>query len=468
MSELITPASFASDHPPERIIGTETEHHVRRYPSGTDENWLPDLFSAEALKATGLNWYEGSHANLWLSNGPRVYRDVQNVLEYAAPESLGPMEATLTTHAAPLILRTLVEQSGVDYRIFRRGAVVDPESGAISTLGFHPNFCIPDTLDEEVSPVLETLLATQFYASGGIATKGQGFNILPKSIGIGNHIGVFPSNQLRAEHKAFGFLLQPSSMCDKDTNDPRFRLGRFEDRSKAPSSPWSEFMGHVTTSLILRVLEHPQLCEKENQELKNLALINSIRTFKAAGWDMRMKNIYRIRGGREVTALDIQESMAQIALSASEKMRLPADERYGLQEWLHICDDYRAIQKDEADFNSIADRVGWASKYMYLVRKFGVMATHDGDIDVLRACLGWDRIVSKGGGQIYAEKLGIALAREADCAHYTQTAPAQTRAHIRGEQIRKGRVFSVNWASIRVSGMQLQAPLHPYQTSFAA
>lgn len=463
---LWTPEDFAAEQPPERIIGLETEYDIRPLEKGKfDLNWMGIMFSDDGLALAGLqqNVCTVKH---WLSNGALVYPDVGH-LEYCTPESLGPMEATAATHAGSILLNRLIAKTEAQYRIYRRSATVDPENGAVFTKGFHENFGIPNEIATiAATQVLESHLATQIYAWGGLVTK-QGYSISPKARDIGQGVTASLGTRTSAGLKPMAIVRHGDN---DDINIRAHGYGRFEDRTKTPSSPWSDFMGMATTSVLLRVLEHPSMAA-EQQMLHSLRLHNSVASFKSVSTDMSMTCLLMMGDGRLMTALDIQERFAEIAEKATKKMELPADEVFAVHQWQQILIELRKIQKGDAGIRLIADRVGWASKYAYLSRKLGKEAVQRGDITALRYCLGWDMVAPRGAGQVFDEKFGPELLDANKVEQLTHEPPQETRANVRGGYIADGgtRLSSLgdtNWPIVELvqSTGSKRITLHPYES----
>jgi hypothetical protein len=469
MAGLITPEMFGSDTPPDRIGGFETEYDVRLPDGKSDQSWTKTLMTQEALTAAGLSAVTVNHdLYVWLSNGAFLYPDCQH-MEYATPESDNPYVATLALHAGNTVLATLLDASGSESQIFRRSATVDPVSGKIVTKGFHGNLCIPDSIaNTPALAFLEGLFATQVTAWGGIVTK-DGFSISPKANDIGSHMISTISNRTTTGTKPFAIVRNASEGKDSDTNAEEHRLGRLEDRTKTPSSPWSDFMGMAATSIMMRVREHPKL-DRLNRKLNGLELWNSVKTFRSVAKDIGMQETYALRDGRKMTALNMQEAMAEIAVAMTASIELPASELYALQEWQRANDDLNRVARGEADLKILADRIGWVGKYVYLLKRFGAEAVQDGSMDVLRACLNWDRVGPRGAGQIFYEKRGVNVATESEAQKYTQNAPENTRAHPRAELIKgDGKGYTVTdlrwpYAKLKQDGITQKLSWHPYET----
>lgn len=467
-SRLATPEDFYSEQPPERTIGGETEYDIRRMDGTLDFDWLDAFFSKKVLGQIGLSSFKDEQSHQWLSNGAMVYPDVQH-LEYCTPEALGPAQSVAAIHAGNLVIGRMVEASGEAYKVFRRSATVDAQTGKIVTKGYHINFGTPDELcDPLVFSVLETHLATQLYAWGGLVTK-NGYSISPKAFDIGAHVATIgTANRTGSGRKPFG-IIRPSTN-DTDTNSAAYRLGRFEDRTKTPSSQWSDFMGNATTSLLMRVIESPAL-ERELKILQSLRLRDSVGTFRRVASDITLGEKYELEDGRRLKAVDIQEILADLGTAATEKLQLPVDEIYGADQWQDIVDDLRGIEEGRDTLAAVANRIGWAGKYTFLSRKLGEAAVNEGSIDALRYCLSWDMVVPHGAGQKYESLRGPELIPDEAIQRLAVEAPRGTRAHARSQYIKDGGtevsgLIDVSWPSVTLAqgGHTRDVTFHPYES----
>lgn len=191
------------------------------------------------------------------------------------------------------------------------------------------------------------------------------------------------------------------------------------------------------------------------------------------GKDMWMRQSYDLANGRsQMTVVDIQSNLYEIAASAAEKIGLPEDELLCLDEWQAICEDADQVSKGKADIDSI-ERIGWAKKYTRLVEKCGEGAVQSGGIFALRVCLTFDMVAPKGPLYEHFEKKTDApeIVSDEMVEHYVTQPPQGTRAKVRSEYIRnpnylRGRPTNIRWPYVELAkgvGKYVDH-LHPYQT----
>jgi len=472
---MASSALFAREDPPPRIMGIEAEHDIRTPDGKYPQDWAEDILSLQTLEAAGFQntYLDNPNADLkvpypteaWLPNGARMYQDGDN-LEWCTPESLGASSAVAALWASAIAVRELVKAAQEDYRVDLRPANINPKNGHMLTKGLHTNLAIPDlhhtarTLGD-----IEMLWATQIYAWGGAVVK-DGFSISPKGLHMGQSILINSKDDAATVRgKPFGRVT--SDHGKKDSFSNTYRL---EGRTSTPSSPYSTWMGLNTTSLLLRIKEHPRLLAKENERLMQLRLGPSrsvARLIERVVQDFDMQETYTLLGGQEYRAIDIQRSMAELSVIACEKLQLPQEEQDAAAEWVQVCDDLDTVRRGDAGLGLIG-RIGWAAKYQHLINKVGKQEIWETDIQkkigALRVCSAWDAIaptVGHGWRQLSTQEKWVS--RQA-VKNLVYNPPQDTRALVRAECLRAGDVTGLSWHQIDRSG-QPPLVLDPDQTT---
>jgi len=310
-------------------------------------------------------------------------------------------------------------------------------------------------------PILESHLVTQAYAWGGMLTR-QGYNISPKALGVGAEIVTNGQGERTLEgKKPMGILLDKNNPQVDNTNSGNYGFGRFEDRTKTPSSPWSDFMGAATTSLLLRVLERPELQVARNK-LRLLALEDPVRDFKRVSWGTNLACTHLTKSGAILTTAELQDEYAMITGEALQNIDLSQAEQYAFGEWLSINGELKKAKDKPDEILGLADRIGWAQKYYYLVRKFGYAALGSPSEKMYAECLHWDRVFPVGRAQKLAldrDPLGITAE---DLEWYVNNPPQTTRARRRGAYIKAygDELSDTAWSHFDLYGQTHR--LHPY------
>jgi len=461
--EVVIPENFYEDNVPSRLTGFETELDVRHPLTGENHNQVLNSFKG-VLNKTPYDGYQDGRGILWLSNGVKMLIDVGH-LEVCTPESLGPLDATTSLHSLPLTLKTMMEAIGSKCRVYNRSATLCSKTGAITTKGFHVNFITPtDSIGHDDIGILETHLVTQLFANGGIITK-DGYNIAPKSAEIGNGISIGKLVDRTGAAKTLGILYDSDGTVD-DAGGTSFGFSRFEDRTKTPGLPWSDFMGMATTSLLMRVLERPDM-QRERRRLARLVLSNPAGDYKAIGADILLRNTYPTREGEQMTALEIASRIADIVCEACSRIELPADEVLAMDEWRSVLSDMRNIAHGKEELDVLRGRVGWAAKYIDMRKRYGLGMLREPTIQMAGRCLAWDRIVPSGIiSEIAQRQQGLGIRAEALVDRSLN--PPETRAKARVTHIQKTpNIEMLTWS--RYKTMQKDAQdMHPYVTEALA
>jgi hypothetical protein len=452
---LITPEDFATGAPP-RMMGTEAEDSVnlRRYSEGAtkfdkkkeDEGAIATLLSHKTFNKIGISVRKGSSLN-WLSNGQLIYLDCR-MLESCTAEQLGPKKALAATLAGVRVVEKLAKASELDVRIFRRSATVDAQ-GNLAKAGFHMNHITSSeaALRIQNNSSIKTHAATRLYTWEGMVAP-EGF-VLSQKAYVYNEV-------LQYEFKG----------------DAGSGFGRIEDKSGDDSSPWGTFMAMATTSILLRILEHPE--QKDlNKRLSKLDLPGP-NTGKIVSRDKTLKETLTVVGGRHLTAIEIQTELADIAREFSNRFTLPADEQFALDEWQKVCRDLTEAAKT-GDLRPLTERIGWVSKKRWLeLDRNDVGSLEASNPKAVLFDMSWDSYYPKKGGRLlYPQKTGLTIVTEADIQKLVDNPPQDTRALIRGEHIGNQDLYTsrINWDEMSIKSKKEKEQefhtllLHPYQTS---
>jgi hypothetical protein len=455
---LITPEDFATGAPP-RIMGTEAEDHVnlrdhrknattRSEIKDEDTRAIMSMMSPRNFKKAGITVYQPYAADSWLSNGQRIYPDM-SLFESCTAEQLGPKKTLSGTLAAIKVVQTLARVSELDVRIFRRSATVEGQS--VNKTGFHMNHITSEKAAFRIkdNSVLKTHAATRLYTWAGMVAP-EGYVLSQKA-----------------------YALKESRFKDKTDEDNGF--ARIEDYTGDDSSPWGTFMAMATTSVLMRVFEHPQEIDL-NKKLTKLMLSGSSNAEEIVSTDMTFNEKLRLSDGREMTAIQIQTELADIAAEFGKRFQLPDDEQYAVAEWQRVCSDLEETAKT-GDIRPLATRIGWASKKLWLERKNSGPLQANND-EAVMLDMSWDSYCPKEGGRLlYPKKTGLTIVSDAQVAALVHNPPDDTRAKVRGGYVENPAISikSISWGDITIKSHKVMSggqkneirteSLHPYQTS---
>jgi hypothetical protein len=292
-----------------RVYGSETEYGYT-LPEG--ESYLNQLH----LVPEGIR-----HVGQFLENGGRLYGDV-GFLEYATPECHTLEE---------LVIHELAGE-GIVW-----GAYGDGKSPAVTihkrtivpqgteTSGSHENFST--TVDiwsktEESDKNIQALashFATRTIFTGAGRPTGKGLALgqkigeIEKLSGNGNTTNKALVNTRDEPHSKDSELKRLHVVC-----------------GDANISPWVIRMKYGTTSLVLRMLEH-------GVDLSDLFLDDPVEAAHLVSENVsNLNKPLKMRSKKYMTALDIQEELANRADKLSQRIDLPAEEKMIISEWFSI------------------------------------------------------------------------------------------------------------------------------------
>lgn len=459
MAHPMYPEDFFSSTPPERIIGAECEYDIQAE-TGIDKS---EFISPLALGKLGVKAAQAKSSNgpyYFLGNGGKVYQDVGEHIEYATPECLGPRQAAAADMAGTMLVASMVEATGIEHRglfrsasMYRRRAEGDEKPTVDEdTRGYHENYLIPRELTEvsQLEKAIPAYLASRIWAMGGMLRDE--FSISQKAWGIGG--SPFEHRRKRlVDHGQKPMCILPPDKSDGDiTRDPKWaRLEvRFADPTQAPTA---RFLSFAATSLVLRMLEHDHLVKKD---LDKLTIKNPAEAAYLFASDLTLQKTVTMEDGRQMSALDIQEAFAEIALTLSDEIDLPEDENDAVHLWMEICDNLRATQPDQIDYNDTIYEIEFAARHYYLARKNGPGPLHYGEENAYRN-LGWDRVAPLGGSRKWWQHFPSRHIDRNEVNRLTLHPPLNTRARWRAEAINTDDSFEhISWTEIRREGVEVE------------
>lgn len=453
------PEDFFSTAPPERIIGAECEYDIQTDPEIKNS----DFISPRALGKLGVKAVEAksnSGPYYFLSNGGKIYQDVGEHIEYATPECLGPRQATAADMAGTMLVASMVETTDIPHRgLFRSASMYRRKSDETgnsavdeATRGYHENYLIPRELTEvsQLEKIIPTYLASRIWAMGGMLRDE--FSISQKAWGIGG--SPFEHRRKRlTDHGQKPMCILPPDKSDGDvTRNPKW--ARLEVRFADPTqSPTARFLSFAATSLVLRMLEHDHIVRKD---LDKLAIKNPTEASYLFASDLTLRQTVTMEDGRQMSALDIQEALTEIAHKVSKEVDLPNDEEEALDLWIDICDKLRATQPDQIDYNDTIFQIEFAARHYYLARKNGTQPLRYGEMSAYRN-LEWDRVAPLGRGRKWWSRFPSPHIDLAQVDHLIAEPPLDTRARWRAEAISEDTHFEhISWTEVRREGVEAE------------
>lgn len=374
------------------------------------------------------------------TNGSRIYQDCSH-LEYASPESCGPLDASATDHAGKATVKDLSDLVGLANNkppILRCAATYNPEGGVVHTKGYHENYMIPAPESQQsaiLKDVLSAHLATRAIWSGaGIATL-DGYRLSQKGADIGAPAHEGFSNRAGVKLKQMAAIFDVSNGDSKISHE----WGLVEVRHADPHMlPAGTFLALATSSLVLRLIEQRTI-NAGNQA--GFTYTNPVRASHATdSWLLpkKPKDSYNLLWGGERDCLEMQKSLALLAYKmCNDGVQLPPDEQEAAERWCKIVHDTEQGLRTR-NLKPLFGSVEWATK-AYIMEQKGI-PLHSGDMRASQIDQNWamlhDNSISKLVEQRQLNSDRLAREIHERSKHYKDHAP-QTRAKVRSDLIKR-------------------------------
>lgn len=432
---------------PRRIYGIETEYGVTCTLRG-QRRLSPDEVARYLFRKV-VSW--GRSSNVFLENGARLYLDVGSHPEYATPECDSILECVTHDRAGERVLEGLVvgaEQRLRDEGI--RGTIYlfkNNTDSAGNSYGCHENFLT--TRGDDLSHYAETLIpffvSRQIYAGAG--------HILQTARGP-----VYSMSQ-RAEHiwEGVSSATTRSRPIINTRDEPHADSERFRRLhvivGDSNMSEYTNFLKVGAAACVLRMIEDPMTV------LRDLTLENPIRAIRDISHDLTCRRKVRLASGRELSALDIQRELLDRALRFADQRGFTPEELRALEMWEHC------IVALENDPMKLDREIDWVIKYRLIeeFRSRHALALDDPRVQMLD--LQYHDINRERGVFHKLAKHGRVerLCDDRAIDDAMEIAPRTTRAHLRGQFIRrakeKKRDFTVDWVHLKLNDLQQRTVL---------
>lgn len=458
MGSGVSADSFYSETPPDRIIGTECEYNLQYPIDGENAADIFSYISDKVIEASGLH-----NCNKFLSNGAGLYVDVDH-LEYDTQECLGPKQAAAADMAGVIVMRRIVTASGLPHRgLYRITGSYKPSKDAGTargmSSGYHENYLLPR--DVTHNPVIDGLLpshlASRIWALNG--TLRDQFVFSQKVWGIGGAPIAYKYERLTGHGNKPMCIIRPADDVLSDSQWARAEV-RYAD---AGLSPLARYLSFATTSLVFRMLEHQYVFD--DGRLEGLALKNPVAAAQLFAADLSLKRTAITEDGKQRTAVDIQEALAEAAADLSEEVGLPKDEDDAIDLWFYLCDKLRESNPAQGEYGVLDGILDVAAKHRYLLRHHAPADLHNRNHVAMQQSLIWDRVLPDGGGQKWWGHHTSSLIDYAEIERLTTEAP-NTRSEIRAYCINEPRISltGLNWAILNLKNGQAISLKNPYDT----
>lgn len=422
-----------------RIFGLETEYGITCTLKG-QRRLTPDE-TARYLFRSVVAW--GRSSNVFLHNGARLYLDVGSHPEYATPECSSLHDLVAHDKAGDAVLNDLVTHAQERLRSEGiRGAISifkNNTDSAGNSYGCHENYLVRRSSEPEdhQSVFIPFLVTRQIYAGAGkilSTTRGPVYSLSQRA----EHIWEDMSSATTRSRPIINTRDEPHADAEQyrrlhvivgDTN----------------MSQYTNFLKVGAASCVLTMIEHPGF------DLRDLSLENPIRAIREVSSDITGRLKVRLRNGKEMSALEMQEHLLERALRFQELHGFNADETTALGMWRETME---ALSRDPM---VLKDRIDWVTKW-YLVQRY--MERHDVDLShpaVQMLDLQYHDIDPRRGlhNQMASSGHVLSLVGGDDIVRAMDDAPRDTRAHLRGQFIKAakatGKDYTVDWVHLKLN-----------------
>ncbi len=443
----VRPVDFFSESPPERIIGTEMETSVQaRYGDDSDQ------LNQELLH----NWYYRNLRLLkisnFLSNGYKLYDDC-GLLEIASPECLGPKQAAIYDFAGISIVSKIASSSPIVKGVYRTTGMQNIEGGYISQ-GYHENYLVAS---ESISTqLLQTILASFLISKtwSGAGTLKNGFQLSQKFPSIGGSSVTNDMSRRTQEGNKPMIMLPEIENNDSTTIGNDNNWSRIEIRSSdANFSKSITYLNLATTSLILRLFEHPNIVNLK--KLHSYSFKNILEGKEIFNSDLTFSKTLQTQNNNFISAINYQQLLLDSCRDLSNRINLPDSETNIFNLWQEVIDNLTKANLENNEYANLLELVGFAGLHYYLTKKNGSNNLKKPSYETIKAQLLWNQIYpSSGPAQKYWSKVSNDnfFIKDSDITQAI-VEPPLTRANRRASLIKThySNITLIDWAIVSIN-----------------
>jgi len=422
-----------------RIFGIENEYGVTFTHHG-QRRLSPDEVARYIFRRV-VSW--GRSSNVFLENGARLYLDVGSHPEYATPECDSLVDLVTHDKAGEAILASLVagaqarlEEEGNKGRVYLFKNNTDT---AGNSYGCHENYLTErnDELARYSEVLIPFLISRQIYAGAGKiihTAKGPLFCLSQRA----EHIWESVSSATTRSRPIINTRDEPHADAERYR-----RLHVIVGDSNM--SEYATFLKVGSTAILLQLLEDPSIT------LRDLTLENPIRAIREISQDLTCRRKVKLANGRELSALEIQQEYYERAVRVAERRGLSPELDRALKMWGHC------LTQIEEDPLALSRECDWVAKWHLVDRLRAREQLSLGDAKVALLDLAYHDVDQQRGlfYRLQARGLVDRLTTDDAIAEAMVTAPATTRARLRGAFVRRAkerrRDYTVDWVHLKLN-----------------
>jgi proteasome accessory factor A len=422
-----------------RIFGIENEYGVTCTFRG-QRRLSPDEVARYLFRRV-VSW--GRSSNVFLENGARLYLDVGSHPEYATPECDSPLQVVTHDRAGERILEDLV--TSAQERLTEEGIAGEISlfknntDSAGNSYGCHENYLVTRVGEFQrlADALIPFLVTRQVFAGAGKVLQ------TPR--------GAIFSLAQRAEHiwEGVSSATTRSRPIINTRDEPHADAERFRRLhvivGDSNMSEYTAWLKVATCDLVLRMLEDQPVS-------RDVTLDNPIRAIREISHDITGTRRVRLSSGREMSALEIQESyLERVEKYLASSLDPDPDADHVLEQWKDVLDRLRH------DPMSLGRRLDWVAKYR-LVEAY--RERHElplGHPRVAMIDLAYHDVNRQRGLYHVLERQGRVdrVLNDADIDRAKEEPPPHTRAALRGRFIRRAKArrrdYTVDWVHLKLN-----------------
>ncbi len=431
-----------------RIIGVETEYGITCAPTADGPPPMNADHAARELFDPVVQRSRSS--NVFTRGGARLYLDVGSHPEFATAECDRLEDVLAQDRAGELVMADLAEQAnarlaatGVPGRIHLLKNNRDAEGNGF---GCHENYLVRRRGDfwNDARTLIPHLVTRQILVGAGhIAAAGD-----TRRAADGLRAYVF-SQRADQMWDAVSSATTRARPLINTRDEPHADAERYRRMhvivGDSNIAQGSTLLKVAAMDLLLDYLEH-------GGELGDLALADPMRAIRDTCHDMSGGVLLERSDGRTITPLEVQaEHLGRLRDHVAQGVEVTALHEAALELWERGLQALRLQQPELVD-----TELDWAVKHRLLTR---YCQRHDTDLTdprVSRLALAYHDVSPSRGLRLRLEGAGLMrrLVGEETCRAAVTTAPATTRAHLRGAVIGRARDLrrdlSADWVNLRL------------------
>ena len=436
-----------------RIVGIETEFGITSVGAEGSRSLGADEIARYLFRPVVERWRS---SNVFLANGSRLYLDVGSHPEYATAECDGLLQLVAHDRAGERIVDDLgrdaeeaLAAEGIDAKVYLFKNNTDSVG---NSYGCHENYLLDrSTQVRSIATALMPFLVSRQLLCGA----GKILPPTPAGMGLGEVEGASFCFSQRAEHMwdALSSATTRSRPLINTRDEPHADSARFRRMhvivGDSNMIETTTLLKVASTRLVLEMLE-------AGVELRPMAVAHPVRAIREISRDLTGTQPVAMTDGTTMNALEIQREFLAAVHRYLDAGGWERDDRPVIEQCVALWE--RVLDAVESgDHDSIAADIDWAAK-LRLIRqvqdKTGVDLDHP---KLAQIDLTYHDIRPGRGLHSILERRGL-VSRAVDEAAIEQartTAPATTRAALRGEFItaarEAGRDFTVDWVHLKVA-----------------